>query len=104
MERLLESSRMQNQYVDDTANNFEQIHNSTQNIVDQVTQLKETVDVVTAANAQVSDGIVNVEAVTQKVMDEANETLESCNTNLQSIANVAQIMDKLMENAEKLQA
>ena len=104
MERLLESSRMQNQYVDDTANNFEQIHNSTQNIVDQVAQLKETVDVVTAANAQVSEGIVNVEAVTQKVMDEANETLESCNTNLQSIANVAQIMDKLMENAEKLQA
>jgi len=104
MERLLESSRLQNQYVDDTANNFDQIHNSTQNIVDQVSRLKETVDVVTAANAQVSDGIVNVEAVTQKVMDEANETLESCNTNLQSIANVAQIMERLQENAEKLQA
>lgn len=104
MERLLESSRMQNQYVDDTANNFEQIHTSTQNIVGQVMQLKETVDVVTAANAQVSAGIVNVEVVTQKVMGEANETLESCNTNLQSIANVTEIMDKLMENAEKLQA
>lgn len=104
MERLLESSRMQNRYVDDTADNFEQIHNSTQNIVEQVSKLKETVDVVTAANAQVSDGIVNVEAVTQKVMEEANDTLESCNTNLQSIANVTEIMDKLMENAEKLQA
>ena len=104
MERLLESSRMQNQYVDDTADNFEQIHNSTQNIVTQVSKLKETVDVVTAANAQVSEGIVNVEAVTQKVMEEADDTLQSCNTNLQSIANVAEIMDKLMENAEKLQA
>ena len=104
MERLLESSRMQNRYVDDTAENFEQIHNSTQNIIEQVSLLKETVDVVTAANAQVSEGIVNVEAVTQKVMEEANDTLESCNTNLQSIANVAEIMDKLMENAEKLQA
>ncbi len=103
MERLLESSRMQNQYVDNTADNFEQIHNSTQNIVDQVSQLKETVDVVTAANTQVSDGIVNVEAVTQRVMDEANETLQSCNTNLQSIANVTEIMDRLMDNAEKLQ-
>ncbi|MBQ8549530.1 MAG: hypothetical protein IJ427_13620, partial [Lachnospiraceae bacterium] len=96
MERLLESSRMQNRYVDDTAENFEQIHNSTQNIIEQVSLLKETVDVVTAANAQVSEGIVNVEAVTQKVMEEANDTLESCNTNLQSIANVAEIMDKLM--------
>ena len=104
MERLLESSRLQNQYVDDTAENFEQIHNSTQSIVEQVSRLKETVDVVTAANAQVSEGIVNVEAVTRKVMEEANETLESCNTNLQSIANVAGLMDKLTENAEKLQA
>ncbi len=103
MERLLESSRMQNQYVDDTADNFEQIHNSTQNIVDQVSRLKETVDVVTAANAQVSEGIGNVETVTQRVMDEATDTLQSCNTNLQSIANVTEIMDKLMENAEKLQ-
>lgn len=104
MERLLESSRMQNQYVDDTADNFEQIHNSTQNIVEQVSQLKQTVDVVTAANAQVSEGIRNVETVTQRVMENANDTLQSCNTNLQSIANVVEIMDKLMENAEKLQA
>jgi methyl-accepting chemotaxis protein len=104
MEKLLESSRMQNQYVDDTADNFEQIHNSTQNIVEQVTQLKATVDVVTAANAQVSEGIANVEAVTQKVMEEANDTLEDCNTNLQSVANVVELMDKLMANAEKLQA
>ena len=37
-------------------------------------------------------------------MDEANDTLQSCNTNLQSVANVVEIMDKLMENAEKLQA
>jgi len=104
MERLLESSRMQNKYVDDTAENFEQIHNSTQNIFEQVSALKETVDVVTTANAQVSDGIIHVEAVTQKVMDGATDTLQSCNTNLQSVANVTEHMEKLMENAEKLQA
>lgn len=104
MERLLESSRMQNKYVDDTAENFEQIHNSTQNIFEQVSALKETVDVVTTANAQVSDGIIHVEAVTQKVMDGAKDTLQSCNTNLQSVANVTEHMEKLMENAEKLQA
>lgn len=102
MERLLESSRMQNKYVDDTAENFEQIHNSTQNIIEQVSALKETVDVVTAANTQVSEGIVNVESVTQKVMEGAAGTLQSCNTNLQSVANVTELMEKLMENAEKL--
>lgn len=104
MERLLESSRLQNQYVDDTADNFEQIHNSTQSIFEQVSLLKDTVDVVTDANAQVSEGIVNVEAVTRKVMDEANDTLLSCNTNLQSIATVAGIMELLKQNADKLQA
>jgi len=104
MERLLESSRLQNQYVDDTADNFEQIHNSTQSIFEQVSQLKDTVDVVTGANAQVSEGIVNVEAVTRKVMDEAKDTLLSCNTNLQSIATVADIMEVLKQNADKLQA
>lgn len=104
MERLLESSWMQNKYVDDTAENFEQIHNSTQNIFEQVSALKEMVDVVTAANTQVSEGIVNVEAVTQKVMEGADDTLQSCNTNLQSVANVTELMEKLMENAEKLQA
>lgn len=104
MERLLESSRLQNRYVDETAENFEKIHNSTQGIFTQVSQLKETVDIVTEANAQVSEGIVNVEAVTKKVMDGATDTLQSCNTNLQSIANVVEIMDKLMNNAEKLQA
>lgn len=95
---------MQNQYVDNTADNFAQIHTSTQNIVEQVSKLKETVDVVTSANAQVSEGIVNIETVTQKVMEEANDTLDSCNTNLQSIANVTEIMDRLMRNAERLQA
>lgn len=104
MERLLESSRMQNKYVDETAENFERIHNSTQNIFEQVSALKETVDVVTVANAQVLDGIANVETVTQQVMDGANETLQSCNTNLQSVANVTELMEKLMEHAEKLQA
>ncbi len=103
MERLLESSRMQNQYVDNTADNIAQIHTSTQNIVEQVSKLKETVDVVTSANAQVSEGIANIETVTQKVMEGANDTLESCNTNLQSIANVTEIMDRLMRNAERLQ-
>jgi iron complex transport system ATP-binding protein len=40
----------------------------------------------------------------KKVMEEANDTLEDCNTNLQSVANVVELMDKLMANAEKLQA
>lgn len=103
MEMLLESTRLQNQYVDSTADNFKEIHNSTQGIFSQVSGLKETVEVVTVENRQVEEGIENISAVTQRVMDGANETLESCNTNLQSIANVASIMEMLMNEAAKLQ-
>ena len=104
VERLLESSRLQNQYVDTTAANFGEIHKSTQGIVSQVSTLKETVDVVMEENKQIELGIDNVYSVTQKVMDGANETLAVCNTNLQSIAHVTKIMDALSKEAEKLQS
>ncbi len=103
MEMLLGSTRLQNQYVDSTADNFKKIHNSTQGIFTQVAGLKETVEVVTVENRQVEEGIENISAVTKRVIDGANETLESCNTNLQSIANVASIMEMLMNEAAKLQ-
>lgn len=103
MEKLLESSQLQNQYVDQTAGNFEKIHDNTQGIVAQMSQLKKTVDVVTTENKQVEDGIENVADITQTVMREANATLESCNVNLQSIAKVAGIMEELLEEAKKLQ-
>ena len=102
MEELLECSRLQNQYVDSTADNFGQIRNNTQNIVEQVTHLKDSVDIVLDENKQIEEGIENVAGVTGKVMDGANETLASCNTNLQSIAKVAEIMNTLTEDATKL--
>lgn len=103
MEQLLESSRMQNEHVDDTAANFEKIHGSTQNIISQVTDLKKTVDVVTYENQLVKESIENVFEVMERVMAGADETLESCNVNLESIERVAELMDNLKEDASKLQ-
>ena len=103
MDTLLECSRLQNQYVDITAESFEKIHGSTQSIVEQVANLRSTVEIVMEENKQVEEGIENVANVTQRVMDSANETLASCNTNLQSIAKVADIMNTLTEEAAKLQ-
>ncbi len=103
MDKLVESSRLQNQFVNNTADNFNKIHNSTQGIFDQVSGLKETVDIVTQENQQVAEQIENVSVIMQKVMAGANETYESCNVNLESIANVATVMDNLKEEAAKLQ-
>ena len=103
METLLESSRLQNEFVEETAENFEKIHHNTQGISEQAVQLKETVDAVADANKHVVESIENVSAVTQEVTASANETLESCNMNLESIAKVAVIMNNLGEEAGKLQ-
>lgn len=103
VEKLLESNRLQNQYVDSTAANFEMIHKSTQEIVAQTGQLKEVVEEVTEANKQVVERIDNVSAVTEEVTASASETLESCNLNLKSIEKVAGIMDQLGEAVKELQ-
>lgn len=102
VDKLLESNRMQNQYVDSTAANFEMIHKSTQEIVSQTGQLKEVVEEVTEANKQVIERIDNVSAVTEEVTASASETLESCNLNLKSIEKMAGIMEQLGEDVKEL--
>lgn len=103
MDKLLEGSQLQNQYVNSTADNFKKIHNSTQGIFNQVSHLKNTVEIVTEENEQVAEQIENVSAIMQRVMTGANETYENCNVNLTSVANVASVMDNLKEDAKKLQ-
>lgn len=103
MEKLLESSRLQNTYVDQTADNFSNIHNSTQSIIAQVSDLQQTVEVVVDANQQIAENIENVSDITKTVVDEATETLEYCNVNLDSVAKVTDIMGDLMNEAGKLQ-
>ena len=103
MNKLLESSRMQNEYVNETAESFRQIHTSTQNISQQVTHLKDTVEIVTQENLQVSEKIENVAEIMERLTEGANTTYENCNVNLDSVANVATVMDNLSLEATKLQ-
>lgn len=103
MNKLLESSQMQNQYVNETADSFRQIHTSTQNISQQVTHLRETVDIVTDENRQVSEQIEQVSEIMQRVTAGADTACENCSINLDSVANVAVVMDNLSLEAAKLQ-
>ncbi len=103
MDKLIESSQLQNKYVNSTADNFSKIHKSTQGIFEQVSHLKDTVDIVTEENQQVAERIEVVSDIMGKVMTSANETFENCNVNLESVANVAIVMDNLKEEAGRLQ-
>lgn len=102
MDSLLESNRFQNEYVEQTAENFQKIQESNCEIFRQAEQLQQAVTAVENANRRVVESIDNVSAVTEKVTDSANETLNSCNLNLESIEKVTKIMDTLDKDAKKL--
>ena len=103
LESLLESGELQNKYVNTTATNFEKIHTSTQGIISQVNSLRDTVNEVTVANRQVEERIEIVSTIMEKVKEGADSTLENCNTNLESISSVTEIMERLMDSTQKLQ-
>lgn len=76
---------------------------NTQKIAGQAQQLKAAVDAVFVENQKVVNSIENVTTLTEEVTASANETLESCNSNLASIAKVSDLMVRLEEEALKLQ-
>ena len=103
MNLLLESSQVQNQYVGTTAESFEKIYKSTKDIIDESAKLKKAVDVVTKENLQIEEKISHVSSITEEVTARSEETLEACNLNMESVEEVAAIMENLKEEAKKLQ-
>ncbi len=103
MELLLDSSQKQNQYIGVTAESFDKIHKSTKGIILQAEQLKNAVHAVTEENRQIEEKIGHVSSITEEVTARSEETLEACNMNLESVEEVAAIMENLKEEARKLQ-
>ena len=103
MELLLESSKQQNTFIGTTAENFEKIHGNTNEIINEAAELKKAVDVVSVETCQIEEKIGHVTSVTQEVTARSEETLEACNMNLESVEEVAAIMENLREEARKLQ-
>lgn len=103
MNLLLESSQKQNRYVGTTADSFEKINQSTQGIIEHAAKLKKAVDVVTKENHQIEEKIGHVSSITEEVTARSEEILEACNLNLESVEEVAAIMENLKEEARKLQ-
>lgn len=102
MNTLLESSTLQNQYVDDTAEHLKKVRGNTDEIVKQAEQLEQTVDAVIHANTGVMEKIENISALTQEVTAGSNETLESSTLNLERVQKVSDIMVTLGREADRL--
>ena len=99
----MESNQNQNEFVGQTAEHFRAIENSARRISEQAVQLKESVESASVANSAVVESIQNVSAVTEEVSASAIATLESCDQNKESVQKLVEIMDKLREEAAKLQ-
>lgn len=102
MEHLLESNHLQSQYVENTARNFDAIHNCTNEISHQITNLRISVETTTEANSLVAENVENVADIMQRSASGAYDTLTSCNINLLSIAKVIEIMNTLTQAATHL--
>lgn len=96
---LLDCNQFQNEYIEKTAENFGRIRQNAQNVSEQASYLSGQVEAVADANKNVVSSIKNVASVTAEVTSSANETLQNCNMNLESIANVSEIMEQLKQDA-----
>ena len=100
---LFDSNRHQSEYITSAAGYFDLIEKNTASITSGMSELKQGVDAVSDSNSQIIQSIENVSALTQEVTASAGATLAGCRTNLQSVDDIALIMQQLQENANELQ-
>lgn len=104
VDKLLQSNEMQGEYVEKTAQNFEQIHVNTNSIYDQSKGLADMVSKLATANQTIVESIQNISAVSEEMTARANETLESSQTDAATVSKVVKIVNSLNENAESMRS
>ena len=100
---LFDSNKRQSEYITSAAGYFDLIEKNTASITSGMSELKQGVDAVSDSNSQIIQSIENVSALTQEVTASSGATLADCRTNLQSVDDIALIMQQLQENANELQ-
>lgn len=100
--KLIASNQMQSDYVEKTASNFELIHNSTNSIYDQSSNLADMVGKLGTANQAIVESIQNISAVSEEMTARAHETLESTQSDEISVGKIANIVKELSGNAEEM--
>ena len=102
VEELIESNKLQNEYVGATARNFEEIESHTVEIAEQAEILQSQITAVSGSNEQIISQIENITGITEEVTAASEETLTTCNENQESISKVMRVMHNLLDEAERL--
>lgn len=104
VEALIESNKLQHEYVGAAADSYVSVGEHTTEIASQAECLQTQVMAVSGANEKIISQIENVSAITQEVTAAAEETLTTCNENVDSIAKVMNVMNSLSQQAEVLRS
>lgn len=99
---MLSNSNEQNQVVNDTAKNFEEITAKVASVSEASTKLQALVNNLNIANQQVISGIETISAVTEEVTAHSNETVEISEKNSDIADEVEAIVTTLNQLAEEL--
>ncbi|MGN0414027.1 MAG: methyl-accepting chemotaxis protein [Agathobacter sp.] len=99
---MLDNSDAQNQVVNDTAENFEEISVKAEAVYYDAGKLQELVTDLNTANEQVVKGIETISAVTEEVTAHSNETLEISEKNSNIADEVERIVEELNSLAKEL--
>lgn len=102
IEGLIDNINQQNAVVSTTAQSFQAITNSEQNVYKEASYLKELVQELTDANNSIVEGIETISASTEEVTAHSNETYECSSENSDIVNEVGVIIEDLNRMAQNL--
>lgn len=102
--RLVENNKIQNESAAVTAASFEKIVENSAAIKDDSTQLSKIVDVLENSNKEIVESIQTISAITEEVSAHSSTTCETTEVNQEIVKEVQEIVEEMMQNADKLKA
>lgn len=100
--QMMKNNKSQNQIVEMTAGNFEEIEGCVLNIQEVSSSLEKVVRELVHSNESIVNGINMVSSVTQEVSARANETLEDSERNSFVVEEISETIFDINEKAKKL--
>lgn len=99
-----ESNRANAESTRVVTDNFEGIIHGTENVGQQTRELKEIVEELESANADIVESIQTISAITEEVSAHANETYNVCEENSRLVDSVTGMVESLSTEAQKLRS
>lgn len=103
VEAMVESSTLQNHYVEETAKNYRNIEDNTLKISEKADLLGRHVEMVGISNKEIINQIEQLSSTTEELTAAAEVTLDSCDDNVKNINQMSSLMKDLSKEALDLQ-